>query len=97
MQLCWVGKLTAAKLRKIPESTPSDDPRVCCIRDPRSSIVSASHDTPNTHRIHNKDGKRKEEEVVRPLSPPSLLLFVCVEHEKKQAMRFELVHDWNSL
>lgn len=78
-----MGKLTAAQLRKIRESTPSDDPRVCCIRDPRSSIVSASHDTPNTQSIHNKDGKREEEEVGDLLSPPSVLLFVCDEHAWK--------------
>lgn len=54
----WWGPLTAAQHRKILESTPSDDPRVCCIRDPRQSTVSASRDTPDNRRIHNIVGTR---------------------------------------
>lgn len=50
------GQLTAAQHRKIHESTPSDGPRVHCIRDLQPSTVSASHDIPNNRRIHSAIG-----------------------------------------
>lgn len=54
----WRDPLTAAQHRKIHESTPSDDPRVCCIRGPRQSTVSAFRDTPDNRRIHSIVGTR---------------------------------------
>lgn len=92
------NQLTAAQHRNIHEATPSNDPRVCYIRDLQQLIVSAFRGIPNNRRIHNTIETlldRVRPQWHRPLNP-SHLFRSCdenaeIDSRKKKQRKLKLM------